>query len=99
MVGLFAVAYPLYKMLPNYRTVQTQRQIASAYGSLRETEEAIRSATTQEEFTNIDTYLHGLENEIAQLNISDDDLNRYFSMLAHVSIVRRMLQERRAAIK
>jgi TRAP-type uncharacterized transport system substrate-binding protein len=99
LVGLFAVAYPLYKMLPNYRTVQTQRQIASAYGSLRETEEAIRFATTQEEFTNIDTYLQGLENEIAQLNISDDDLNRYFSMLAHVSIVRRMLQERRAAIK
>jgi len=93
VVGILAFGYPLYRMLPNYRKVVTQQQLSGAYASLREAEAIIRSTHSLSDLEEMQVFLQGLEQEVITLNMSDDDLKQYYSLLSHIGFVHRLLAE------
>jgi len=80
-------------MLPNYRKVVTQQQLSGAYASLREAEAIIRSTHSLSDLEEMQVFLQGLEQEVITLNMSDDDLKQYYSLLSHIGFVHRLLAE------
>jgi len=98
VLGSLAVIYPLYRLIPNYRTTLGQLKVNDAYEMLHATQLRFAQAQTQEEFDHImQDFLqlqHEIEDWIPKLNIP-----AYYALLRPIELIKKVALERQAFLK
>ncbi len=98
ILGSLAIIYPLYRMIPNYRTTLGQLKVNDAYDMLHATHQRFAQAQTQEEFDQImQDFLQiqrEIEDWIPRLNIP-----AYYGLLRPIELIKKIALERQAFLK
>jgi TRAP-type uncharacterized transport system substrate-binding protein len=95
ILGSLAIIYPLYRMIPNYRTTLGQLKVNDAYDMLHATQLRFVQAQTQEEFDHVmEDFLQlqrEIEDWIPRLNIP-----AYYALVRPIELIRKVALERQA---
>jgi hypothetical protein len=98
VLGSLAIIYPLYRLIPNYRTTLGQLKVNDAYDMLHATQLRFAQAQTQEEFNQVmKDFLQlqrEIENWIPKLNIP-----AYYGLLRPIELIKKIALERQALLK
>ena len=98
VLGLFAIILPLFRLVPNYRLFRSRQLISDAYDELKVIEERMYGATSLEQLRYLASRLEALDAELADVWVSSDETNRFYTMKSAISLVSREIQERINAI-
>lgn len=98
LLAIVTVAFPLFKMLPNYRLTRVRIELSTAYENLRQIESQMLRAQNKEEFEENLAELNALEEAISELIIPPNHLNQYYSLWSAVNIVRKNTVDRLARL-
>ena len=93
-LGLFAIVLPMFRLIPNYRLFRSRQLISDAYDELKIIEERMYAATSVEQLRYLSERLQLLEDELADVWVSSDETNRFYTMKSAMSLVRREISER-----
>lgn len=94
VLGLFAIVFPLFRLVPNYRIFRSRQLISDAYDELKLIEERMYAATSVEQLRYLSSRLEALDDELGDVWVSSDETNRFYTMKSAVSLVRREIGER-----
>ena len=98
VLGSLAIAYPLYHLIPNYRTTLGQLKVNDAYDMLHDTQQRFSQAQTQEEFDQVmQDFLqlqHEIEDWIPILNIP-----AYYALIRPIEHIKKVAIERQNFLK
>ena len=89
LLAIVTVAFPIFKMLPNYRLTRARIQLSTAYEELRQIETLLQAAQTQSEYEDVLADLDALETAMRQLTIPASNLNKYYSLCSALNLVRK----------
>ena len=89
LLAIVTVAFPIIKMLPNYRVTRARIQFTTAYENLRQIEAQLQAAQSQSDHEQVLAELDELETAMGQLTIPASNLNLYYSLCSAVSLVRK----------
>ena len=84
--------------MPNYRLFRSRQLISDAYDELKVIEERMYGATSLEQLRYLASRLEALDAELADVWVSSDETNRFYTMKSAISLVSREIQERINAI-
>lgn len=98
ILGSLAIVYPLYRMMPNFRTKLGQLKVNDAYTLLHAIQQRFELVQTQEEFDQImQDFLQiqrEIEDWIPRLNIP-----AYYALLRPIEQIKKIALERQAFLK
>lgn len=94
IIAIVTVAFPLFKMLPNYRHTRTRIEIGTAYQDLRQIELNLITVNTKEGYEEILAELDALETAISELTVPAANLNQYYSLCSSLNMVRKNAVDR-----
>jgi hypothetical protein len=97
ILGILAVAYPLYRLIPNYRTTLGQLKANDAYDMLHATQLRFAQAQTQEEFNTIMEDFLQLQSEIEDW-IPKLNIPAYYALLRPIDHIKKVATDRQAFI-
>jgi TRAP-type uncharacterized transport system substrate-binding protein len=93
ILGSLAIVYPLYRMMPNYRTKLGQLKVNDAYALLHSIQRRFEQAQSQDEFDQImQDFLHlqeEIEDWIPKLNTQ-----AYYTLLRPIELVKKIAIDR-----
>lgn len=89
LLAILTVAFPIFKMLPNYRLTRARIQLSTAYEDLRLIETLLKATQSQSELDDVMVDLDALEAAMNQLTIPASNLNKYYSLCSAVNLVRK----------
>jgi len=98
VLGSLAVIYPLYRLIPNYRTTLGQLKVNDAYDMLHATQLRFAQAQTQEEFDHIMQDFLQLQREIEDW-IPKLNIPAYYGLLRPIELIKKVALERQAFLK
>ncbi len=98
ILGSLAVLYPLYRLIPNYRTTLGQLKANDAYDMLHATQQRFAQAQTQEEFDAIMADFLRLQSEIEDW-IPKLNIPAYYTLLRPIDHIKKIAAERQAFLK
>ncbi len=98
LVGLLAVGYPLYRLLPNYRHMQSRVELAGNYEELRNIERSARAARTVRDIDIALTALRQLEQDMDNIAVPEENMREYYGYWTAINHVLRLINERRAQL-
>ncbi len=99
VLGLFAVLYPTFKLIPRYRVLRSKIQISDGYQVLRAIDMESGRAQTSSELIELRADLNLLEDHLRQFWISSESMRWYFSLRDMVTKLRAQLDSRIAELK
>jgi hypothetical protein len=98
VLGSLAIIYPLYQLIPNYRTTLGQLKVNDAYDMLHATQQRFAQAQTQEEFDQVmQDFLqlqHEIEDWIPKLNIP-----AYYALRRPIEQIKKVALDRQNYLK
>lgn len=98
VLAIFAIVLPLFRLVPNYRLFRSRQLISDAYDELKIIEERMYAATAVEQLRYLADRIEILDLELADVWVSSDETNRFYTMKSAIGLVRREIQERLQAI-
>lgn len=93
ILGSLAIIYPLYRLIPNYRTTLGQLKVNDAYDMLHATQQRFAQVQTQEEFDHIMRDFLQLEREIEDW-IPKLNIPAYYGLLRPIELIKKVAAER-----
>lgn len=98
VLGLFAIVLPLFRLVPNYRLFRSRQLISDAYEELKVIEERMYAATSIEQLRYLAERIELLDAELADVWVSSDETNRFYTMKSAIGLVRQEIQGRLQAL-
>ena len=95
ILGLLAVGYPLYRLLPNYRHMQSRVELAGNYEELRDIEQSARIARTLGEIDTALADLRQLEKDMDKVTVPEENMRDYYGYWTAINHVLRLISEKR----
>ena len=93
ILGSLAIVYPLYRMIPNYRTTLGQLKVNDAYDMLHATQQRFAQAQNQEEFDHVMKDFLQLQREIEDW-IPKLNIPAYYGLLRPIELIKKIALER-----
>lgn len=94
VLAIVTVAFPLFRLLPNYRQTRVRIQISTAYEDLRQIETLLQTSQNKENCEEVLAELDALEQAMGELVIPPDHLSQYYSLCSAVNMIRKNALER-----
>jgi TRAP-type uncharacterized transport system substrate-binding protein len=98
ILGSLAIVYPLYRMLPNYRTTLSQLKVIDAYDLLHTVQKRFEQAQSQGEFDDIMKDFLQLQEEIEDW-IPKLNIPAYYGLLRPIEHIKKIALERQTFLK
>ena len=95
ILSALAIVYPLYRLIPNYRTTLGQLKVNDAYDMLHEVHQRFLQAQNQQEFDSIRQDFVQLEREIEKW-IPRLSIPAYYGLLRPVEQIKKVMAERQS---
>lgn len=89
LLAILTVAFPLIRMMPNYRQTRARIELSTAYEDLRQIEKLLHSAHSETEYQYVMAELEILENEMKMLVVPASNLSQYYSLCSAVNMIRK----------
>jgi hypothetical protein len=96
ILGSLAIVYPLYRMMPNYRTTLGQLKVNDAYALLHAIQQRFEQAQSQHEFDNIMKDFLQLQQEIEDW-IPKLNIPAYYALFRPIEHIKKIALEREAS--
>lgn len=93
ILGSLAIVYPLYRLIPNYRTTLGQLKVNDAYEMLHATHQRFSQAQTQKEFDHVMKDFLQLQREIEDW-IPRLNIPAYYGLFRPIELVKKIALER-----
>lgn len=97
-VGLLAVGYPLYRLLPNYRHMQSRVELAVNYEELHDIERSARAARTVGDIDAALAAVRQLEQGMDKITVPEENMRDYYGYWTAINHVLRLINEKRAQL-
>ena len=88
MAALFAIAYPLLKMLPRYRNFHFNTAMNDRYIEMRRIEEMLDGCASQTDLQAVESELANLDLQVKEMWVPTNANERYYLMLNGVRLLR-----------
>ena len=98
IIGLLAVGYPLYRLMPNYRHMQSRVELAGAYEDLHAVEQSAREARTIAEIDEALEAVRELEKDMEQIAVPEENMRDYYGYWTAINHVLRLINEKRTVL-
>lgn len=94
VLGLLAVIYPLFRLVPRYRVLRSEMQISDAYKVMRAIDAASNDAQTCEQLERLRADLNQLEKRLQGFWISSESMRWYYTLRNTLNQLRQRLDMR-----
>lgn len=93
-LGLLAVIYPIFRLIPRYRVLRSEMQVSDAYQVLRAIDSASSQAQSSAELIELRDDLNLLEEHLQQFWISSESMRWYYTLRNTLNQLRTRLDAR-----
>jgi len=97
LLPLFAVAVPLFRIVPKLYAWRVRRKVYRWYGELKFLEEKLRDGSPDEGYSAELARLTEIEAEVSEIRVPLGFAHEVYTLRMHVKLVRELLENGRAA--
>ena len=94
ILGLFAVIFPLFQLIPSYRSKHSVMLVEDSYDEIQEIDQKSALAKTEQEYLELLADLDELDAETRMSWISSEEKIRLYTMKTHLNLVRTQILSR-----